>query len=360
MASSCSRSSRPWPSERRRTSETTSPAPASAGENVDCRSAYEIGKGCVTARRAGDRVEADASSWSCDSFVKLCPSQSIGAGDTRRHHRSWGIAIYPSSMKALCPLSRRKGREPHPPKSVRDPCVWTLKSWTDSGDVSELASGRMGRWLDAAAGEYLGSRPMRIGILGGTGPAGSSLGARPGVVGFEVVIGSRSKYRAMEVGRPPDRAVARPQPRASTPATTTPRPRPTSSSSPRRGTPPRRRPRRSRRSSRARSSSRWPTPSPRSATSSSRSCRPAGRWPPSVQAAVPRVPRRRRPAPRAGQGARRPRRADRERRADLLRPPRGHRDHAEIVARSRPAARSTPASCRRHRRSRRSRPCSCS
>ncbi len=40
---------------------------------------------------------------------------------------------------------------------------------------------------------------MRIGIFGGTGPAGSSLAARLASVGYEVVIGSRSKYRAMEV-----------------------------------------------------------------------------------------------------------------------------------------------------------------
>ncbi len=40
--------------------------------------------------------------------------------------------------------------------------------------------------------------PMRIGILGGTGPAGSALGARLASVGYEVVIGSRSKYRALE------------------------------------------------------------------------------------------------------------------------------------------------------------------
>ena len=39
---------------------------------------------------------------------------------------------------------------------------------------------------------------MRIGILGGTGPAGSALAARLAVAGFDVVIGSRSKYRAME------------------------------------------------------------------------------------------------------------------------------------------------------------------
>ena len=40
---------------------------------------------------------------------------------------------------------------------------------------------------------------MQIGILGGTGPAGSALGVRLASVGFDVVIGSRSKYRAMEV-----------------------------------------------------------------------------------------------------------------------------------------------------------------
>jgi NADPH-dependent F420 reductase len=39
---------------------------------------------------------------------------------------------------------------------------------------------------------------MRIGILGGTGPAGSSLAARLASIGYAVIIGSRSKYRAME------------------------------------------------------------------------------------------------------------------------------------------------------------------
>jgi NADPH-dependent F420 reductase len=39
---------------------------------------------------------------------------------------------------------------------------------------------------------------MRIGILGGTGPAGTALGARLASVGYHVVLGSRSKYRAME------------------------------------------------------------------------------------------------------------------------------------------------------------------
>jgi 8-hydroxy-5-deazaflavin:NADPH oxidoreductase len=40
--------------------------------------------------------------------------------------------------------------------------------------------------------------PMRIGILGGTGPAGTALATRLASIGYEVVIGSRSKYRAME------------------------------------------------------------------------------------------------------------------------------------------------------------------
>jgi NADPH-dependent F420 reductase len=39
---------------------------------------------------------------------------------------------------------------------------------------------------------------VRIGILGGTGPAGSALAVRLASVGFDVVLGSRSKYRAME------------------------------------------------------------------------------------------------------------------------------------------------------------------
>ncbi len=39
---------------------------------------------------------------------------------------------------------------------------------------------------------------MKIGILGGTGPAGSALAARLADAGYDVVVGSRSKYRAME------------------------------------------------------------------------------------------------------------------------------------------------------------------
>lgn len=40
---------------------------------------------------------------------------------------------------------------------------------------------------------------MHIAVLGGTGPAGRALAARLASVGFDVVIGSRSKSRALEV-----------------------------------------------------------------------------------------------------------------------------------------------------------------
>jgi 8-hydroxy-5-deazaflavin:NADPH oxidoreductase len=40
---------------------------------------------------------------------------------------------------------------------------------------------------------------MQIGILGGTGPAGTALGLRLASVGYDVVIGSRSAERAAEV-----------------------------------------------------------------------------------------------------------------------------------------------------------------
>ena len=39
---------------------------------------------------------------------------------------------------------------------------------------------------------------MRVGVLGGTGPAGSGLAARLASVGLDVVIGSRSRDRAQE------------------------------------------------------------------------------------------------------------------------------------------------------------------
>jgi len=45
---------------------------------------------------------------------------------------------------------------------------------------------------------------VKIGLIGGSGPAGSALAARLASVGYKCVIGSRSKYRAMEAR---DRAI---------------------------------------------------------------------------------------------------------------------------------------------------------
>ena len=42
-------------------------------------------------------------------------------------------------------------------------------------------------------------RPMQIGILGGTGPAGRALAVRLASVGFETVVGSRSAERAAQI-----------------------------------------------------------------------------------------------------------------------------------------------------------------
>ena len=49
-----------------------------------------------------------------------------------------------------------------------------------------------------SSGPVCDDRLMRIGIIGGSGPAGSALAARLASVGHETIIGSRSKYRAME------------------------------------------------------------------------------------------------------------------------------------------------------------------
>ena len=73
-----------------------------------------------------------------------------------------------------------------------------------------------------------------------------------------------------------------------------------------RGTRPGPRPSPSATASPARSCSAWPTPSSGSATSSSRWCRPVARWRPACRPPCPTLLRGGRPAPRAGQGARRP------------------------------------------------------
>ena len=65
---------------------------------------------------------------------------------------------------------------------------------------------------------------MRIGIFGGTGPAGSGLAARLASIGYEAVIGSRSKYRAMEARDELVSDVSRTGRTSSPTATTTPPP----------------------------------------------------------------------------------------------------------------------------------------
>ena len=173
---------------------------------------------------------------------------------------------------------------------------------------------------------------MRIGILGGTGPAGSSLGARLASIGYDVVIGSRSKYRAMEardslVEKWPELAerltygdniaaadcdlvvIATPWDSAATTAQEH-EPGPAGQGRHQHGQRPR--------------AGRPRVPAARAAA------RQRGRPRPGRRAGLPR---RGRPPPPAGQGARPPRRADRLRRADLRRRPgRRRRSVSEIVA----------------------------
>jgi len=52
--------------------------------------------------------------------------------------------------------------------------------------------------MDADEGSTGSLSGVKIGVLGGTGPAGRAMAARLASAGFEVVIGSRSRYRAME------------------------------------------------------------------------------------------------------------------------------------------------------------------
>ena len=121
---------------------------------------------------------------------------------------------------------------------------------------------------------------MRIGIFGGTGPAGTALGARLASVGYDIVLGSRSKYRAMEardqiLAAWPDRELSDRRGRQR-------RRRRVRAHRDRHAVGLRRddRTRARARTGRARSSSRWPTRSCVWARSSNRSCRRAGRSPP--------------------------------------------------------------------------------
>ena len=217
-----------------------------------------------------------------------------------------------------------------------------------TGDGSgSLARGPLPRLLASCASASSAARA----------PPAAASAARLASIGYDVVIGSRSKYRAMEavdhlveqwpelterltygdniaaadcdlvvIATPWDSAATTAQEHASVPA------------------------RQGRHLDGQRPRARRPrVPAARAAAWQRRRPR-AGRR--------AELPRRGRPAPPAGQGARPPRRADRLRRADLRRRP-GSR--AARSARSSPrspaAARSTPASCPTPRPSRRSRPC---
>ncbi len=202
---------------------------------------------------------------------------------------------------------------------------------------------------------------MQIGVFGGTGPAGSGLAARLASVGFDVVIGSRSKYRALEVRRQAPRASGRTSTCRSPPATTSAPPSPTSSSSPRRGTPPPMTAVGGRPAARGKVVISMANALAKVGHEFQPLVPPRGSVAGIVQAAVPKLARGRRVPPRAGQGARRPRPPVEQRRARLLRPPVGHRDDdRDRGARSPTCVRSTPASCRTPRRSRRSPRCCCS
>jgi 8-hydroxy-5-deazaflavin:NADPH oxidoreductase len=59
-----------------------------------------------------------------------------------------------------------------------------------------LVSATVASGEGTSAGRTFGERTMRIGVLGGTGPAGTGLAARFASVGVEVVVGSRSEDKA--------------------------------------------------------------------------------------------------------------------------------------------------------------------
>jgi len=52
--------------------------------------------------------------------------------------------------------------------------------------------------FDRCRGEDVTVQAVLIGIVGGTGPAGRGLAARLASVGHDIILGSRSKYRALE------------------------------------------------------------------------------------------------------------------------------------------------------------------
>ncbi len=200
---------------------------------------------------------------------------------------------------------------------------------------------------------------MRIGILGGTGPADSALAGRLASIGYTVVIGSRSKYRAMEardglVAKWPDLesllsygdnpaaadcdvvVIATPWDSAATTA------QENADGAGGQG----------RRQHGQRARARRPRVPAAGAAARQCGCTRAGRG-----AGMPcrcRVP------PPAGDRARPSRSADRHRRVDLWRRSRGSGDdQRDRLPRSPAVARSMPASCRTRPQSRRSPLCSC-
>ena len=210
-----------------------------------------------------------------------------------------------------------------------------------AGPTAPWRGPRTGRGPVAPAGRIT-SPPVKIGVLGSTGPAGSGLSVRLASCGYDVVIGSRSKYRAMEAAGPPAGPLGGPRSehrggrqRGAAAADVVVIATPWDAAS----------------STALQVADQLkgkvvismcnalakvghefqPLVPPRgSVAATSRPPCPGRGWP--------------RPPPRAGQGARRHRRAGRERRAGVLRPPLGHRGAS---ARSWPACprcgRSTPA-----------------
>ncbi len=77
----------------------------------------------------------------------------------------------------------------------------TEPSNREVGDTSEIAgddaTGSDTTGNDTTSNAAGDSLPT-IGVLGGTGPAGTALAARLASVGLQVLVGSRSKYRSME------------------------------------------------------------------------------------------------------------------------------------------------------------------
>src|SRR5690606_15859048 len=99
-----------------------------------------------------------------------------------------------SRARRAAPPARRRRRRPRgrPRGGGRDRAARRATLGTDAGPP-EAGRGGIAFRPPRAAPRY--GDAVRIGILGGTGPAGRALAARLASVGFDVVVGSRSKYR---------------------------------------------------------------------------------------------------------------------------------------------------------------------